>query len=178
MTVTHDGIATRADLERALWWWSGWRADQPSVDALLELIDRYAVPARRDEAATILARARNEAAQIVQSARDEAALVQTVVHEGAQRPPDGLRRLAPGAVPVEAFTDAAGAVWVRVTAPRPDAPTGHRKCRGCGLVKMMAGFQRDPKCKDGYRYVCSVCYNAARREREGKKRKVSQGVRS
>jgi hypothetical protein len=41
LTATKDRIATRSELERVLWRWSGWQADQRCVDAVLETVDAY-----------------------------------------------------------------------------------------------------------------------------------------
>jgi hypothetical protein len=78
---------TRSDIEAALWAWSGWKADQRSVDELLLLVDRYRpVP----DAPTVLEEARREAARIVDKARSDAALL-LASPELAQEPAPVLR---------------------------------------------------------------------------------------
>lgn len=169
-------IATRDDIEAALWRWSGWQADQRSVDELLGLIDQYAqaptVPRAARVTDEVLAAARREAEQIVQSARDEIAIMRRT----AERPPDGMKRLAPGIVPVETYKDADGAIWVRLTAPVSTTPPGTRRCRGCGVTKPMIMFRKDKSCTNGYRHQCKECENAGRRNRHAHNRLLTKEV--
>lgn len=183
MSVIQDGIATRSDIEKALWQWSGWQADQRGVDALLSLIDRYAATGRGPvltvdgvvaTADEILACARHEADQIVQSARDEAAVIQQAVQRAAGQPPADLRARPADDVAFTAYQAPDGSVWVNLGIS-PSAPEeldpGMQRCTNCRFARKLAMFRTDKSVKSGRRSLCRDCENAARRFRTAQKRK-------
>jgi hypothetical protein len=182
MTVTQDGIATRDDVEAALWRWSGWKADQRSVDALMTVVDQWvgsiqpSDPGAAQAAAEILEQARREAAQIVQSAHDEAAVVQSPTQESEQSHPRNLKRFAAAIGAVRAYKDSKGAVWVRIGPAVEAELDGTRTCTGCQETKPISKFRLDSHGKGGRRSRCSDCDNAYNRERRAKKRQAAKEV--
>jgi hypothetical protein len=173
MTATDDLVVNLDDIERALWRWSEWRADQRGVDAILGLVQRYGGTDHDQAAADTLECARREAAQIVQSARDEAAAIQTAVHETAERAASGMKRVSMAAIAADAYRDGEGAVWVRlgVLPDLPDEPlSGTRKCSQCGAVKKLSRYRKDKSSRGGRRAQCADCENAGRRNLYAEKR--------
>lgn len=152
MTVTGERAIFRDDIERALWRWSEWRADQRGVDEVMMLVDQYA-----GQSVTVdLDSARREAAQIVQSAQDEAAAIRLAM------PSAGA---ATGQTPVVTYRDARGDVWVRLPPSQEEARAGVNVCTACGQAKRILYFRRDVKAANGRRSQCRDCENAKRRER-------------
>lgn len=152
---------TRGELEKALWRWSGWKADQRLVDELLTVIDRYAAPASLDQA-------RRDAQQIVQSARDEAAAVRVQVQQSSESPSDAPAPILSHPLQVAGFQDADGVLWVSLGSV-PDSVTvsgeRRRKCSGCGGVKPIARYRKDSKSVGGRKRRCMDCENEKRREK-------------
>lgn len=190
------------DVEATLWRWSGWKADQRSVDAVLEVVERHvrskveaarAVGARQPSvtlvgaqraAEDLLAQARNEAAQIVQSARDEAAALQGPVQKSPERPAEGLKSAPWIAAVLTPYQGSDGTVWLRIGSNLNIATSdgeSRRRCTRCEGTKPITRFSRDPKGRNGRRLICKDCENAGRRDREARKRQqrdsVTTGVR-
>lgn len=154
------------DVERALWSWSGWRADQRGVDAVLEVVRRYGETGAKRAAQDILAQARREAEQIVQSARDEVA-AQKAVQKPATRRVGGLGHAPRYTTPIK-VTPRPRAV------PQPpreaDEPETHRTCSRCRKTKAIDLFNRDRKSHKGRKAQCKWCESERRKERRDQKR--------
>lgn len=176
MTGTVDAIATRDDIEGALWRWSEWRADQRGVDEVMALIDRYAEavsPGAERAADAVLAHARREAEQIVQSARDEAAVLRIDQATPPQPPSTALVELDPTNVTTAVWQDARGAVWVRLVVDPKVTGQTTATCTGCGVSKALLMFRPDSSTPNGRRGQCRDCENAKRRARRIKSNKWS-----
>lgn len=161
----------REDIERALWRWSEWQADQLRVDALLGLIDQYKLTADVLDPflADIMAQAAADADQITAAARREAETM---------RPPPAL---CPGCE--AAVKGAQASHQERANKPdrrrgkRPRVPETDRKCRDCGIVKGIDRFNRDVKSRNGRKAQCKQCEAGQRAERRTTSRAKAAGKR-
>lgn len=142
--MTKDKV-DRSDIEAALWQWSGWKADQRSVDALLTLIDQYAAVA---------------AAGAEPDPR------------GAGHWQADLTPLSVATLPLRGFTDADGELWLCMGSipERPVPAERTRKCSQCGAVKEFVRYRPDPRSRGGRKGVCRDCENTRRRAKEAEKR--------
>lgn len=177
--------AGRDDVEKALWRWSGWKADQRGVDTILEVVDQYVrgqveraggnpnpmVGAQR-AAEKLLTDAREEASRIIEQAQQQAT-VQIPAQKGSVLPADGLKCAPWVSSSITPYQAPDGMLWLRISAAPVDKPVqndGTRKCTKCMKTKPIARFNRDNKGKAGRKAHCMDCENAARREREFNKR--------
>lgn len=136
------GPVTRDDIEAALWRWSGWKADQVLVDALLDHVDRYVT-------GDVVELARTEAAQILQSARDEAE---------AMRPPPAICPSCEAAIAeAKAARETAAATAAKKRIPRQRVPETDRRCQDCERVKGIDRFNKDVKARNGRKPMCKDC---------------------
>lgn len=134
--MTEKDIATRSDVEAELWRWSGWKADQHSVDALLAVVDRYA----------------------------HGEPVHDLEPEPPESPPADLVAVPWHTLPIRSFRDPDGLVWVCLGAV-PTAPVERtRKCTGCGAVKRLDRYKLDPASRGGRKTRCRDCENLRRRQ--------------
>lgn len=137
--VNRDGI------ESALWRWSGWKADQVLVDALLDHVDRYKVTAPDADPIVrrIVDQAHNEAERIVEAARAAAE---------AMRPPPALCMGCQAAV-----SEAQAKREATVRKKRVRVPETDRRCADCKAVKGIDRFNRDVKARNGRKPMCKDC---------------------
>lgn len=189
-SVGRDGV------EKALWRWSGWKADQVIVDELLTVIDRYTraevakaggpsvvpssspLPGAQRAAEQLLADARKEAQRIVAEAA-----AQIPVQRSDERPAKGLKAAPWLSDTLTPYRAEDGTVWLRIgSVPTVATPsTGETKrCTKCRGVKPLARFRKDKTGRGKLRAQCMDCENTARRTREEAKRQqrgvVTKGV--
>lgn len=165
MTVTLQ--VSRADVEAELWRWSGWKAQQQAVDAVLNLVARYKVDASDLDPLVedIMAQARSDAMRIIAAARKEAE---------AMRPPPAL---CPGCVSVTEEAAAKRRERSASAGKRVRVPETVRKCRDCGIVKGIDRFNRDVKSRNGRKAQCKECEAGQRKGRRTVARAQAQGKR-
>lgn len=165
MTVTVQ--VGRADVEAALWRWSGWKAEQQGVDAILKLIAEYhlGAPDLDPLIEDIMAQARSDAMQIIAAARKEA---------DAMRPPPALCPSCTAAGEQAAAERRARTYGAK---KRIRVPETDRKCRDCGIVKGIDRFNRDVKSRNGRKAQCKECEAGQRKERRTVARAQAEGKR-
>jgi hypothetical protein len=144
VTAKQDGIATRSDIERALWFWSGWKADQRCVDALLEVIDRYA-------------------------AGDQQTMPPSP--EPEEQPAGPLTEVVVEGISTKAYRDPRGAVWVRLDTQPVPWNKDERPCTLCKQTKPVLQFRKDARATNGRRAQCRECENGKARMRRAAKHK-------
>lgn len=170
----------RDDIEKMLWRWTEWKANQRAVDAVMGIIDQYTEakvsasrtagnrtgwPGQQDAeraAVELLEQARTEAAQILQSARDQAAVrpVEPVMGVCRYREPEPASE-APKAVRRPAAAD-------------PDETT--RTCTRCKVEQDIEQFHKDVKSRGGRKARCVSCESLVRKGRTHGKPPVTARV--
>lgn len=158
----------RHDIEAALWKWSGWMADQRAVDAVLDLVDRYAQAAPAASAPLPCA-----------YEDPEPKVTQTSVQGILERPvQDGSLVYAPQ-LTAEAYRDPDGVLWLRLgslPANLAENLERTRKCTRCGNVQPIAWFNRDCKSRNGRKAECKKCESKTRADRRRRKNGTSEEI--
>lgn len=165
MTVTLQ--VSRADVEAELWRWSGWTAEQRSVNAVLKLVDKYKLGAADLDPLIedIMAQARSDAMRIVATARSEA--------EAMRLPP----ALCPSCTAAGEQATAERKARTYGAKKRVRVPETDRKCRDCGIVKGIDRFNRDVKSRNGRKAQCKACESDQRAERRTVAKAKAEGRR-
>lgn len=161
--------ATREDVEAALWRWSGWKADQRNVDAVLKVVDGYV---QRKVSASGIAATRQPEPKPVET------LLQGAVETDAARPAEPLRRVPLESVPAMSYRDAEGALWIRLATLDEITETAERTrvCSKCHGVKPIARFHRDRNSRGGRKMMCKDCENTARRAHRARVAQESEAL--
>lgn len=186
MTAQHDDTAIRGEIERALWRWSEWRADQRGVDEVMTLVDQWVWNVRRETstdaavpepepsreraaqaAAEILACARNEANHLVQTAREQAA----TLYQTSVRPFGDLVQVSMAGSSTTAYRDARGTLWVQLDPGPRLMGDAERICTSCRIPKRLLQFRADKRGQEGRRSQCRDCENDKRRARRARSKK-------
>lgn len=161
--------ATREDVEAALWRWSGWKADQRNVDAVLDVVDGYV---QRKVMASGIAATRQPEPKTVETQ------LQGAVETAAVRPVEPLRHVPVDSLPLATYQDAQGGLWVRLATLDVVIETTERTrvCSKCGGVKPISRFNRDRNSRAGRKMQCKDCENAARRAHRARVARESEAL--
>jgi hypothetical protein len=181
------------DVEQMLWRWTGWKAEQRAVDAVLETVKQYGrsqagqvngdpLAGAQSAADLLLADARDQARKILMSARDEATVIK-LTKSNRERPSDDLKEAPWVSASLTPYQSPDGTVWLRVghvLGTGAGISEERRRCTKCGGTKPITRFSRDAKSRNGYKAQCKDCENVSRRARHAVKQQekgtVTTGV--
>lgn len=187
-------MVSRADIEAALWKWTGWQADQRAVDDVLTLVDQYtdALPChdsdRQVETVRVvqpwsfddLPEAARSSFRNLVKAKEATAYKrgwEDARKEAAVRPEEGPMGGHTTDVLVEGYRGADGGLWVRLGTLHQtlaEASSEWKTCTKCGDRKPEHRFRKATGSRHtGRRAECRDCENEQRRTNRANKKQVA-----